>query len=79
MSPIVAAHHKLMGTRYQFKSIGVIELFRDILTEGVAGTSGRDTPAATIIGVRPEQIADGSLVGHFLDAIELSDLIECID
>ena len=68
-----------MGTRYQFKSIGVIELFRDILTEGVAGTSRRDTPAATIIGVRPEQVADGSLVVDFLDAIELSDLIERVD
>lgn len=53
MSPIVATHHKLMGTRYQFKSIGMVELLGDVLTEGIASTSGRDTPAAAIIRIRP--------------------------
>jgi hypothetical protein len=49
------------------------------LTETVPSTSGRDTPTASIIGVRPEQVAHGTFLGHLLNSVELSDLIEGVD
>ena len=79
MGPVVAAHDQLMSTRYQFESIRMVELLRDVLSERIAGSSGRDAPAATVVRVGPEQIADGSLVGNFLDAVELADLVESVD
>jgi hypothetical protein len=49
------------------------------LTETVASTSRRNTPAASVIGVRPEQIAHGTLLGHLLNSIKLSNLVESVD
>lgn len=40
-----------MGTRHQSEAVGVVEGFGDVLSKGVAGTSGRDAPPATIVGV----------------------------
>ena len=57
----------------------MIELFRDILAKGIASTSWRDTPTTSVIRVRPEEITDGTLVRSLLNAIELADLIKCID
>ena len=57
----------------------MVELLRNILAKRVAGTSGRDTPAAAIIGVGPHEIANGSLVRHLLNSIKLSDLVESVD
>ena len=79
MGPVVAAHDKLMSTRYQFESICMVELLRDVLTERVASTSGRDAPAAAVIGVGPQEIANGSLMRHLLDSVKLSDLVEGVD
>ena len=39
MRPVVAVHHKLMCSGDQLQIVRVVELFRDILTKGVAGTS----------------------------------------
>ena len=75
MRPIISTHYKLMSAGYPRQVIAMIELFRNILTEGIAGTSGRDTPATSIVRVGPEKIADGSLVWHFLDAVKLPDLV----
>ena len=79
MGPVVAAHNKLMSTRYQFQSICMVELFRDVLAERVASTSGRDAPAAAVVGIRPKQVADGSFVGNFLHTVELTNLVEGVD
>ena len=58
-----------MSTCDSHQVIGVIELLGDILTEGIAGTSGGDTPTTSVIGVRPEEIANGTLMRSLLDAI----------
>lgn len=50
-----------MGARHQSESVGMIEGFRDVLTEGVAGTSGRDPPPTAVIGVRPQQVTHRAL------------------
>ena len=57
----------------------MVELLRNILAKRVPGTSGRDAPAAAVIGVGPQEIANGSLVRHLLDSVKLSDLVESVD
>jgi hypothetical protein len=57
----------------------MVELLRNILAKRVPGTSGRDAPAAAVIGVGPQEIANGSLVRHLLDSVKLSDLVKSVD
>ncbi len=54
-------HDQLMGARHQGEAVGVVEGFRDVLSEGVAGTSGGDAPPTTIIRVRPQQVTHRAL------------------
>jgi len=49
------------------------------LTEAVASTARRDAPTAPVIGVGPEEIADGTLVRCLLNAIKLANLVESVD
>ena len=58
--------------------VGVVELLGNVLSEGVAGASRRDAPAAAVIGVGPKQVAHGALVRDLLEAIELSNIVERI-
>lgn len=44
-------HDQLMGAGHQGEAVGVVEGFRDVLSEGVASTSGGDAPPAAIVGV----------------------------
>jgi hypothetical protein len=53
MRPVVTIHNQLMSSGYQFEIIAVIELLRNVLSERVAGTSGRDSPTTSIIRVGP--------------------------
>jgi len=57
----------------------MVELLRDVLAEGVASTTGRDTPTASIIWVGPKKIADRTFVRYFHDSIQLFDLVEGVD
>lgn len=69
MGPIVALHHKLMGTGNKCEAIIAVKLFRDVLSKGVASTTRADPPATSVIRIRPEEIAHRAFVGDFLDAI----------
>lgn len=44
-------HDQLMGARHQSEAVGVVEGFGDVLSEGVASTSGRDAPPTAVVGV----------------------------
>lgn len=66
LTPVVTLHHELMSACDEREAVVVVELFRDVLAEGVAGTARRDSPAAAIIGVGPEKVAHGTLVGDLL-------------
>ena len=79
MGPVVSVHHKLMSTRYQLQSVCVVELFRDVLSERVPSTSWGDSPSASIIGVRPQQVTNGTFMGNFLDSVELTNLVESVN
>ena len=57
----------------------MIELLRDVLAEGVPGASGRNAPTASIVWVRPEQVADWALVRSLLNPIELPNLVQSVD
>ena len=57
----------------------MVELLGNILAEGIAGSSGRNSPAASIIRVGPEEIADRAFMGHFLHSVKLSDLVQGVD
>lgn len=58
MRPIVSVHDKLMGSWDKLEVVGMVELFWDILTERIACTSWWNTPSASIIWIRPQQIAN---------------------
>ena len=73
--PVVAVHDELMSARNPRQVIGVVELLRDVLAEAVAGTTRGDAPTAALIGVGPQQVADGALVRSLLHAIKLTDLV----
>lgn len=51
-----------MGAGHQRETVGVVEGFRDVLSEGVAGTSGGDAPPTAVIWVGPQQVAHGALM-----------------
>jgi len=73
--PIVPIHYQLVSSCNSGESIGMIELLRDVLTKTVTSTSWGDTPSTAIVGIGPEKITNWSLVGNFLDSVELSNLI----
>jgi hypothetical protein len=65
-----------MRSGNQAQAVDVVECVRDILSESVSGSSGRNSPAASIIWVTPEKITHGTFVRNFLNSIQLSNLLE---
>jgi hypothetical protein len=57
----------------------VVELFGDILSEGVTCSSRRDTPSTSIIGIGPKEVTNGALMRNFHNSIELLDLVKSVD
>ena len=72
-------HHKLVCACDERQPIVMVEGLRDILPECVSSTTGRYPPSATIVGVRPEEVAHGPLVRHFLHTVDGSDVVEGVD
>jgi hypothetical protein len=68
-----------MGSRHQSQTVVVVERLGDVLAERVTGTTGRYSPATPVIGVRPEKVAHGPFVGHFLNAVKRPNVIERVD
>ena len=69
-----------MGSCDGLEAISLDELFADVLSECVAGTAGRHTPARFLLfGVRPNQVAHGALMRNFGDSIDLFNLVQGVD
>jgi len=68
-----------MSTSDTYEVVSVVELLRNILSERVASTSGRDTPTTSIIRVRPKEIADGAFMRNFLNSIQLFNLVKGVN
>ena len=79
MRPVVAVHDELMGARDSSQVVRVVELLANVLSEAVAGATRADTPTASVVRVRPEQVADRSLVRRLLHSVQLTDLIERVN
>ena len=54
-------HHKLVGSADECEAIVVVEVFRDVLAEGVAGPARGYSPAAPVVRIRPQQVTHGPL------------------
>jgi hypothetical protein len=72
-------HHQLMSSSDHLEVIVVVELFGDVLTEGVTGTSRVDPPSTPVVGVRPKQVAHWAFVGHLLLPIQVFDVVQGFD
>ena len=68
-----------MSTSDKIDIILMIELVNNVTTEKVTGTTRADTPTVDIIRVAPHQIAHGAIVGHFLLAVQTTDLVQSVD
>lgn len=55
----------------------MIELLHDIGTEKEARTTGTHAPTLCVLGVGPQQVTHGPIVGYFLFPIQGSDLVQC--
>lgn len=79
LRPIVSLHYQLMRPCHQSQAVVVIKSLRDILPECVSSTPGGNAPAASVVGITPQQVAHRSLVGNLLDSIQRPDVVERVD
>lgn len=68
-----------MGARNERETVVVVERLRDVLAERVSGTSGRNSPAAPVVGVGPEQVAHGTLVRHLLYPVQRANVVQRVN
>lgn len=61
------------------ETVVVVECFGNVLAKGVTCTSWTDAPTTAVVWVGPKQVTHGTLVRHFLNAINGSDVIEGVD
>mmetsp|Transcript_6181 Transcript_6181/g.18522 ORF Transcript_6181/g.18522 Transcript_6181/m.18522 type:complete len:200 (-) Transcript_6181:145-744(-) len=54
----------------------MVKLFGHVLAELEPGAPCREGPPWGVCRVRPEQVADGAIVGHLLDAVEVPDVVQ---
>ena len=79
MAPVVPVHNELVRPGYQIQAVLVVELLGYVLPKGEAGPAGADAPPGPVVGVGPEQVAHGPLVGDLLHPIELPHVVEGVD
>lgn len=79
MGPIIAVHNKLMSSSNKFEVVCMIKLLRNVLAKSISSSSGRDTPTAPVVRVRPQKVAHWTFVRHLLHSIELLDLFKSVD
>ncbi len=79
MTPVVSLHDELMRSGHECEPVAVIKRLGYVLAEGVARTPGWDAPAAPVVRVRPQEVAHGAFVGHFLQPVEGANVVERVD
>jgi len=78
VAPRETLHCQLMRARDEHQPIVVVELLGDVLPKRVPRATRRNAPSGSVVRIRPEQIAHGTLVWHLLSR-QLTNLIEQID
>lgn len=68
-----------MGPCNECQAVVMIESLRDILPKGVASATRRDAPPATVIRIRPEEIAHRSLVWNLLYPVDRPHMVKSIN
>mmetsp|Transcript_18688 Transcript_18688/g.56494 ORF Transcript_18688/g.56494 Transcript_18688/m.56494 type:complete len:285 (+) Transcript_18688:1016-1870(+) len=76
VAPVVPLHYQLVRPRHQVQPVCVVELFADVLTEGVACASGGNAPATPVVWIAPQQVAHGPFVRYLLHTVQSSDVIQ---
>lgn len=79
MSPVVSIHDQLVSSCDKLKVVSVIKLFRNVLTEGVTSSSWRNSPSASFIWVRPQQIANWTFLRWLLLSVQSLNLFEGVN
>lgn len=62
LAPVKTFHDKLVSSRYQGETVGMIEVSSYILSKCITSTTGRYSPSTTIIWIGPQQITHRSFV-----------------
>lgn len=76
---LVALLHQLMRSANQLQLVDTHKLVGGVGTKQPASTTRANLPALDILGIRPHQVAESTLVGDLLVAVDGSDLIEGLD
>lgn len=79
LRPVVTLHDQLMCARDQVQAVVVVERLGNVLAKSVTSTSGGNSPSAPVVGVRPEQIAHGTLVGHLLYPVQSANVVKSVN
>lgn len=72
---LVALHDELVGARDQGQVVFVVELPHDVAAKQEASAARAQAPAFDFVRIRPQQIAHGALVWHFLFSVDEPDLV----
>ena len=78
MHNLVAFHDQLMCSRDKLQVVRINEFLRNVTAKEIACASRRYSPARYIIGIRPQKIAHGTFVRHFLLAVKIPYLEESL-
>ena len=68
--------NQLMCSGQQIQLVNVHELLQHLLPEQPTGPARTARPRVYIIGIRPDQVAEGAFMGNFHVALDGSDLVE---
>lgn len=68
-----------MGSGDKCETVIMIKGLGDVLAESVSRSSRRDSPAAPIVRVGPEQVTHRTFMRHLLYPVQSSDVIEGIN
>jgi len=68
-----------MGSRYELQVIDAIEFSRHLGPKVHARATVSDRPSVDVIGVRPHQVTEGTLMRKLHASINEIDLIKCFD
>lgn len=80
LEPVLESiHDKLVSTSHQIDVINVVKLAGHLGSEQPTGTTRRQSPGFDVLGIRPHQVAEGTLVRNLHSSFNQADLIKRLD
>jgi len=79
VSVLVSIHHELMRSHSQREAIRGVPAIGDVLAEDVAGATRRDSPRDPILRVGPDEVADRAVVGHLVEAVQFTHIVQRVE